>query len=450
MPLHVNELPIFVNELLIGIRYSINDVKLATMGKNTIRYITLLGAISIVGIILIQIYWVRKAFDLKEKQFNQTIQIALRNVAEEMAQYGQFTIPSTDLINQISSDYYAVNLNNTIDAKTLEYYLTTEFEKMGVNTDFEYGIYDCSSDKMVYGNYVSSKGIVENKRIKVLPKMNGLTYYFVIYFPERSSYITSKMDNWVLTSFILLFVIVFFSFALFIILRQRRLSEVQKDFINNMTHEFKTPISTIAIASETISNPAIISTPERLFTYSGIIHEEAARLNMQVERVLQTVKAERGEFQLNKEKIDLHELIRKIVESFNITAKSNQGEIKLELLATDHEIMADKHHLTNVIFNLLDNAVKYSNTSPLITVSTVNETNRLWFSVSDKGIGIKKEYIGKIFDKFFRVPSGNIHKVKGFGLGLSYVKIITKIHHWKIKVKSEPGKGSVFTIIMPI
>jgi two-component system phosphate regulon sensor histidine kinase PhoR len=320
---------------------------------------------------------------------------------------------------------------------------------MGINTDFEYAIYDCSSDNMVYGNYVSAQGIVENKPMKALPKMDNLTYYFVIYFPERSSYITSKMDNWVLTSFILLFVIIFFSYALFIILRQRRLSEVQKDFINNMTHEFKTPISTIAIASETISQPSIINTPERLFTYSGIIHDEAARLNMQVERVLQTVKAERKEFQLNKEIIDLHELVKTIVESFNVNAKNNKGEIFLNLSVTNYTIQADKHHLTNVIFNLLDNAVKYSNKAPAITVSILNEGNKILLSVKDEGLGIKKEYLKRLFDKFFRVPSGNIHNVKGFGLGLSYVKSIIKLHHWKIKVQSEPGKGSTFTIVIP-
>lgn len=418
------------------------------MRKNTIRYITLLGAISVAGVILIQIYWVRKAFDLKEKQLNQTIQIALRNVAEEMAQYGQFSLPSTNLIDQISTDYYAVNLNNTIDAKTLEYYLVNEFQKLGINMDFEYGIYDCSSDKMVYGNYISSKGIVVNKPIKALPKLNQLTYYFVIYFPERSSYITGKMDNWVLTSFLLLFVIVFFSYALFIILRQRRLSEVQKDFINNMTHEFKTPISTIAVASGTISEPSIIENPQRLFAYSGIIYQEAVRLNMQVERVLQTVKAERKEFQLNKEKFDLHGLLIPIAESFRLNAKN--GEVHLNLSAKNAVIIADKHHLTNTIFNLLDNAVKYSNEIPDITVSTWNEGNKLLFSVQDKGIGIKKEYLKKIFDRFFRVPSGNIHNVKGFGLGLSYVKSIMNMHKWKISVKSEPGKGSAFIIVIPV
>lgn len=420
------------------------------MRKNTIRFIVLLGAISVAGIILIQIYWVRKAFDLKEKETNQTIQIALRNVAEQMAQYGQFSLPSTNLINQVSSDYYAVNLNNAIDAKTLQYYLITEFTKLGINTDFEYGIYDCSSDKMVYGNYVSSRKTIENKPLIALPKMDKLTYYFVIYFPERSSYISSKMDNWVLTSFILLFVIVFFCYALFIILKQNRLSEVQKDFINNMTHEFKTPISTIAIASRTISEPDIINTPERLFTYSEIIHEEASRLNSQVERVLQTVKAERREFHLNKEKIDLHTLIQSIVDSFNVNAKNNEGEIKLSLLAANYTVIADKQHLANLIFNLLDNAVKYAEKAPLIIISTRNEGNKLLLTVEDNGIGIKKEYLDKIFDKFFRVPSGNVHNVKGFGLGLSYVKSITAIHKWKMKVESELAKGSKFIISMPL
>jgi|SRR6185312_6309730 len=420
------------------------------MGKNTIRYITLLGAISIIGIIVIQIYWVRKAFDLKEKQFDQTIEIALRNVAGEMAQYGQFTLPSTDLINKISTDYYAVNLNNSIDAKTLQYYLINEFERVGINTDFEYGIYDCSSDKMVYGNYVSSKTTVGNARIISLPKMDKLTYYFVIYFPERSSYITNKMDNWVITSFILFFVIIFFACALFIILRQRRLSEVQKDFINNMTHEFKTPISTIAIASETISNPSIISTPERLFTYSGIIHEEAARLNMQVERVLQTVKAERKEFQLNKEKIDLHQLIHFVYQNIIPNLQGKSSEFHFELSAKNPIVFADKQHLTNLIFNLLDNAVKYSMLPPKITIETRNAGHILFLIIKDEGIGIKSEHLKKIFDKFYRVPSGNIHTVKGFGLGLSYVQSIVKLHKWKIKLESDPGKGSTFTIVIPV
>jgi two-component system phosphate regulon sensor histidine kinase PhoR len=169
-----------------------------------------------------------------------------------------------------------------------------------------------------------------------------------------------------------------------------------------------------------------------------------------VERVLQTVKAERKEIQLNKEVINLHELIKTIVESFSVNARNKKGEIKLNLSATNYTIVADKHHLTNVIFNLLDNAVKYSVQAPVITVSTMNEGNKLLLSVSDEGMGIKKEYLKRIFDKFFRVPTGNIHNVKGFGLGLSYVKSIAGLHKWKIKVISEPEKGSTFTLVMSV
>lgn len=419
------------------------------MRKNTIRLVVLLGTISVIGIIVIQIYWVKEAFNLREKQFNQTIQIALRNVAEKMADYGQFSLTQQDLIHQVSSDYYAVNLNNAIDAKTLEYYLITEFDKLGINTDYEYGIYDCTSDKMVYGNYISTHGVVENKLIKPLRKLDKLTYYFGIYFPERSSYIVSKMDNWIVSTIILLFVIIFFCYALFVILQQKRFSEVQRDFITNMTHEFKTPISTIAIASETISNPGIINTPERLFTYTGIIHEEAGRLNKQVERVLQTAKAEMKEIKLVMEKIDLHELLEDILKSFNVKAQNNKGEIMLQLHAREHTIFADKQHLTNVIYNLLDNAVKYTDKPPVITVSTEDKNHTLSFSIKDNGIGIRKEYQNKVFEKFFRVPSGNIHNVKGFGLGLSYVKSIVDLHKWKIKLVSEPGLGSVFTLLIP-
>ena len=448
--LHVNDYPTFVNELLIIYGCSDNPFKLASMRKNTIRLVVLLGTISVIGVILIQIYWVRKAFDLKEKEFDQTIQIALRNTAEKLADYGQFTLPTQDLINEVSTDYYVVNVNNAIDAKALQFYLVTEFDKLGVNTEFDYGVYDCSSDKMVYGNHISTNKLAENKPVKNLPKLDKFVYYFGVYFPDRSSYIISRMDNWVLTSIILLFVIIFFGCAMFIILRQRRLSEVQRDFINNMTHEFKTPLSTIIISTETLSDPSIVNTPERLSTYAGIIKEEAVRLNNQVERVLQSAKTERQEFKLNKETIDVHALLHSVLESFAINIQNIQGKVDLNLIATHYSVLADKQHLTNVIFNLLDNAIKYSKGSLLIKISTCNKGSKLFLSIADNGIGIKKEYKKRVFDKFFRVPSGNVHNVKGFGLGLSYVKNIVLAHKWKILLESELNKGSNFIIEIPV
>ncbi len=421
------------------------------MRKNAIRLVVLLGAISVIGIVLTQIYWVKKELDLKDKEFNQTVQIALRNVAEDMAQYGQFSLPPKDVINQVSTDYYVVNINNTIDAKTLEFYLIKEFNAVGINTDFDYGIYDCSSDKMVYGNYISfTPKDAKDKVVKSLPKLDKFTYYFGVRFPDRSSYVVSRMDNWVFTSIILLVVIIFFGYAMFVILQQKRLSEMQRDFINNMTHEFKTPISTIAISSDVIANPHIVETPERLSTYAGIIKEEAGRLNRQVEKVLQIAKEERNEFRLNKEQVDLHELVKNAADSFGVTIHDKQGKITLDLKAANHLVNADRQHLANVIYNLLDNAVKYTNEAPLIKIGTVNFDKKILLSVQDNGIGIKKEYQRKIFDKFFRVPSGNLHNVKGFGLGLSYVRNIVNAHGWKIKVDSEPGKGSTFTLEIPV
>jgi len=420
------------------------------MRKNAIRLVVLLGAISVIGIVLTQIYWVRKELDLKDKEFNQTVQIALRNVAEDMAQYGQFSLPPKDVINQVSTDYYVVNINNTIDAKTLEFYLIKEFNAVGINTDFDYGIYDCSSDKMVYGNYISfTSKDAKDKVVKVLPKLDKFTYYFGVRFPDRSSYVISRMDNWVFTSIILLVVIIFFGYAMFVILQQKRLSEMQRDFINNMTHEFKTPVSTIAIASDVIANPNIVETPERLSTYAGIIKEEAARINRQVEKVLQIAREERSEFKLNKEQVDVHELLKNVSDSFGVTIQDKLGKISLDLQAASYMVNADKQHLANVIYNLLDNAVKYTNTAPLIKISTSNREKRLLISIHDNGIGIKKEHQRKIFTKFFRVPTGNLHNVKGFGLGLSYVKNIVDAHGWRIKVDSELGKGSTFTLEIP-
>lgn len=421
------------------------------MKRNSIRLVVILGTVSIIGIILMQIYWVQKAFDIKEKQFNQTIHIALKNVAEKMARYTQVTLPNESPVTQIASDYYIVNLNSEIDANILEHYLKTEFQYLNINVDFEYAIYDCTTDKMVYGNYVNAfKPMDHIEQTTNLPKWKDFPYYFGIYFPTKSTYLMSKMEIWIFTSIMLLIVIVFFSYALFVILRQKRLSEIQKDFINNMTHEFKTPISTIGVSADVIMKNPEIKNSERLMNYTRIIKDENARLNKQVEKVLQTVSTEKDEFRLSREKIDLHELLQHIVQNFELTVKEKQGDLRLDLQAEEHHISADPLHLTNIIFNLLDNAVKYTDKVPEIELRTLNQRKNIILIFKDNGIGIRKEYFRKIFDKFFRVPTGNVHNVKGFGLGLNYVKNIIEAHRWKITVDSEPGKGTEFTITIPL
>jgi two-component system phosphate regulon sensor histidine kinase PhoR len=224
---------------------------------------------------------------------------------------------------------------------------------------------------------------------------------------------------------------------------------MQKDFVNNMAHEFKTPISTIAVSAETISKPDIIERPERLYSYVNIIKNETNRLSNQVDRLLQIAKMESDKIDLHEEKTDLHELIRELLPNLSIRADEQQGRLSLRLDALHHLIMADRVHLINILYSLVDNALKYTERVPSIEIHTWTEGGDLFLSVKDNGIGIAEEHRRKIFDKFFRVPTGNIHNVKGFGLGLHYLKLVVTAHKWKIKVESEKNKGSNFIISIP-
>ncbi|NJO01254.1 MAG: HAMP domain-containing histidine kinase [Bacteroidia bacterium] len=418
------------------------------MRNSTIQFVAAMTILSIIGIVVTQVYWVRKAFDIEERQFNQSVHIALKSVAERIAELNQ-SIMRANPVNQITANYYVVNVNDVIDANILEHYLEEEFGKIDLHIDYEYGIYDCTSDKMVYGNYISREKVLSlGNEPPSLPKWDEYVYYFGVRFPTKSTYLASQMDIWIFSSFVLLTVIVFFGYTLFIILKQKRLSEVQRDFINNMTHEFKTPISTIAVSADLIIQPQILEKPERLLNYANIIKIQNERLKNQINKVLQMAMMDQGKLKLNREVLDLHVIVREVAQNFNL--KTDQDvQIRCQLEAPRPLVYADKVHLTNIVYNLLDNAIKYVETQPSILIRTLEEKNQLILAIQDNGIGISKEHQRKIFDKFFRVPTGNIHNVKGFGLGLNYVKLIIKAHRWKISLASALGKGSTFFISMP-
>lgn len=419
------------------------------MKRNQIRFIVVLGSFAIIGIIVIQIYWLQKAWNIKEKQFNQTIFIGLKNVAEKLSTYNQIELPNENPVNQLSSNYFVVNTNSVIDVNVLDYYLRTEFDKLNIDTDYEYAIYDCHDDKMVYGNYVSMGG--KGKSIEMtsnLPKYSDYIYYFGVNFPLKTNTLTGDMGLWIIFSVILVVSVIFFAYAIFIILRQKRLSELQKDFINNMTHEFKTPISSINISADVISSTAILKDPERLKNYGAIIKQENRRLNNQVEKVLQVARIEKTGFELKKEPVQLNEVILEVTGHCR-TNNGSQVEIITRLDERIEEIVADRLHLTNIVHNLLDNAIKYAEKKPVITISTALKPGTIHMMIQDNGPGINREYQKRVFQKFFRVPTGNVHNVKGFGLGLYYVKNICVAHRWKISLESEINKGSNFVIEIP-
>lgn len=419
------------------------------MKRETLRYVLILAIISIVGIISVQVYWFSKAFNIREKQFNQTVNIALRNVAEQILNYNGSTIPQTNPVEQLSSNYFVVMVNDKIDINLLETLLFNEFQKRDLHVEFEYGIYDCANENMVFGNVIKMEDDTINTRLQYnLPTWKGNDYYFGVLFPERQNMLLSQMGIWLFSSVVLVLVISFFAYALFIIFKQRKFSETQKQFINNMTHEFRTPISTIQLSSDVLRNPDIVKDAARLNNYAQIIKEESNRLLDQVENVLQAAIIEDKKLKLKKEPHNVHELITEVVKNYNNVLNSHTIETNLQ--ATRSIILADKIHFSNLIKNLVENAIKYSPESSRVIVNTRDEKKGILIEIIDNGIGIPKEHQKKIFTKFYRVPTGNIHDVKGFGLGLSYVKNISKFHKGHISLESTVGQGSIFKLIFPL
>ncbi len=270
-------------------------------------------------------------------------------------------------------------------------------------------------------------------------------------FPGEDEFLLRSI--WTLLSGSALFTLVIilgFSYTVFALQYQKKLSDIKTDFINNMTHEFKTPIATISLAVDSINNPRIIGDQDRISQYTGIIREENRRMNAQVEKVLQMALLDRNEIKLHRERLDLHTVIQTAVESIELQVEQRQGRISTELRAEKRTVLGDEVHLVNVVRNLIDNANKYSTQEPHIQLETWNDQRGIYLSVTDNGIGMDRETQRRIFEKFYRVPRGNVHDVKGFGLGLSYVKALLDAHGGSITVKSQPGKGSQFTIYLPI
>ncbi|MFQ5446149.1 MAG: sensor histidine kinase [Saprospiraceae bacterium] len=420
------------------------------MNNNTIIRVVIFGALAIISIIAIQAYLLMNTWDAEEKAFQENVTIALQNVAKEFEKLGS-PLPAYDLINQVSSNYYVVDINDFIDANNLEYFLRRELEQVGLREDFEYGIYNCDTRKMAYGKYISYSA-EDVKKVNTpkeqLPVHDKFLYYFGVRFPHHTTQILSTMRLSLVFSGILVVTVIFFLYSMFIILRQKRLSEMQKDFINNMTHEFKTPISTIRISADVFMNSPEITGNKRLLQYATIIKDQNSRLNRQVEKVLQLARIERDNFKLNKENVDLHQILTQILESTRLQVEKQGGSLKSELGANNPVLLADKLHLTNILYNLLDNATKYCGEAPNIEVATTElEGGAIKLSIKDCGIGIQQEYLNKVFEKFYRVPTGNIHNVKGFGLGLFYTKSICDAHGWKITVDSKIDKGTTVSIV---
>lgn len=413
-----------------------------------VRLVVLLGAVSIMGILIIQSYFLFQSWNIKEKQLTQSLSIALKTVAEKISALNQTVLPSGNPVRQITSNYFVVDVNSDIDANVLEYYLKSEFEKLNIHIDYEYGIYDCHTDRMVYGDYISTTGAAEPQLTNYLPKYHDYLYYFGIRFPSLRSTVAWDMTLLFFFSGILLICLVFFAYAIFVILQQKRFSELQRDFVNNMTHELKIPISTINISADVIAQPEIIQDPTRLFKYTGFIRQENHRLNLLVEKVLQIARIEKKTMQLKLEKIDLNALVTAIADNTR-SNMNDAGSIETYLDPNIKVIDADMVHLTNIFHNLIDNSLKYAGPNSNICIETRKTSHHVIIIFSDNGPGIDARYRKLVFRKFYRIPSGNLHDVKGFGLGLFYVKAICKAHKWNIRIDTKSTTGLKLIIEIP-
>jgi two-component system phosphate regulon sensor histidine kinase PhoR len=441
------------------------------MSRRLISTLILLATLSVAGIITTQIYWLDKAFkvqrsqfDLRKeqaladaKQFNDRVTIALTNVANEILTINNDPAKLFEAVKQVRPNYFTVAINDTVHPYLLESLLIREFGQRNIGENFEYGVYDCFTDSIVYGNYV---GLVSNNnestRGTEVPqiKWDKDGHYFGVFFPDRDHYemvsLAAPVSTWAFSAIISLIVFVFFAYSVFIVLRQKRLSEMKTDFINNMTHELKTPISTISLSSEVLMSDQIASQPERLKQYAQLIFNENNRLRLQVEKVLQLASLDKDKVNLQLEEVDLHQAITEAKKALEMVYPNGAVSISLRLNAEPSILMADAVHMGNIIHNLLDNAIKYSAHDAKVELSTSTKGNAIVLSVKDHGIGIPGKSLPYIFDKFYRVPKGNVHDVKGFGLGLYYVKQMIGAHQGQIDVKSHENQGTNFIITLPL
>ncbi|MCG8411726.1 MAG: HAMP domain-containing histidine kinase [Bacteroidales bacterium] len=521
------------------------------MQKNVLWIITGILLISVVGLIIVQSYWVRNAVNINKEQFTQIVNKGLDNIVDEIenremvshvvnemepfhdisptgspsinytsSQHSQktfqlsssniekeiFEIKASDSLNistqlqQLGNSFlqlgsnsqlqanerskqssygklklsqgFSEKLNNRtvfvenvvnkliqidveledrIDEEVLGQIIKRTFNSLGINTRYEYSIKKNNASRIYQTSKFNERKAVEMFSRRLFPNDIFIKDNFLeIYFPQQNSFIL-RSTGWMasLSAFLMFIMILGCAISIHIMFKQKRLSQVKNDFVNNMTHELKTPISTISLASQMLKDDSIPIESKNIKHISGIIDDESRRLSYQVEKVLKTALFDQGELKLRKKELDVHGIIESVVRNFEIQVESRKGVLNKRLDAEDSFSFVDEIHFTNIIFNLLDNAVKYSHFAPRITISTKSNSEGIYVTVADRGIGIRKQDQKRIFDQFYRVSTGNRHDVKGFGLGLSYVKRIVDAHNGTIRLDSEYRRGTSFEIFIP-
>ncbi len=430
--------------------------KMSIMGKKYLlkkKNIPLLGGIAFIGalagLLVTQYFWITNAFTLSEEQFDHRVTLALNEITTELNQdidkyHGctNVTCPKYDQAHTCVADVVKTdNLKKMIANHIANYDLDT--------------LYLFTLTKAKDTTVLFSKGTI-SKELCLKPHKACLdwkpeTYYIRLYFPEKQKFILAKLSWWIGLSVVFTIALAaIFLYIAFKTLRQKKLSEVKDDFINNITHEFKTPISTIEVASSFLTKIDQHTALDKIRTYAGIIHEENSRLKNQTNYILKIAQMERRCVDFNIKPFDLNSLIYKSVKEFVMFDRGKHIDIKLCLAPEIKEVEGDEFHLKNAISNLLDNAAKYSSEEVVIKISTQITNGKVLMAVEDNGNGISKEHQKHIFEKFYRCNTGNLHNTKGFGLGLFYVQKVVEHHHGTIQLYSQVGKGTTFSIQLPL
>ena len=419
--------------------------------KKVFPIIVVLITLSVLGTIYIQVSWIKNAIDLRKQQNEQDIAIAVSRIKQEF--YQRFFNKIGQLpTNESSEEFYLQTFSvNYFSEEEINQVVSQSIKRSGVKQPYEYVIIDIFRTPIFMSAGYRIEYIEQSREVQLTTNNSNYKEKLYLYFEDDDNYIIRQLGPVIIAS-ILMTTIIISAFALTVrtMFSQKKLSEIKSDFINNMTHELKTPLATISLAIDALTNEKVIGDPEKIRYYSTMIKDENKRMNKQVEKILQSARIERQEVKLNLQELNAHEIIRKVTDNLALQIQDREGSLTLNLQASRQTIKADEVHFSNIIFNLLDNAIKYSKDAPRIEVETLLHGGFFALRVRDHGIGMNKETQNRVFEKFYRAHTGNLHNVKGIGLGLSYVKGMEDAHGGKIKVDSTPGKGSTFTVLFPL
>jgi two-component system phosphate regulon sensor histidine kinase PhoR len=412
-----------------------------------VRLSILISTIVIGLIVVIQAFWLGKVYQYEEKEFDRKVIGAIKGLYDDIKLVEDPSKYLNEIVTKPEPHIYIAAVERWEPVDTISYYIHHELEDLGIFTDCRLTLYDDQRGVFFAKDIYSAAS--NNSSLKALPEKALKISYdsIILYFPHRERYILSNMIFWIVTSLILLGVLVWLGLSLFYLNRQKSMNELQRDFVNNFSHEFKTPLSVISLAAESLKKNSTIEKRDKFLQYANMVGNQSQYLQGQIDRLLRYSFSEKTDLQLIRENVNMHDLVQEAANNLQPLIEQKKAEIKFELNAENPVITGDKNYLLILLINLIENALKYSK-EPKVAISTVNKNHHLEINVKDNGVGIEKKYIRDIFKKFFRVPKGDIHSSKGFGIGLSFVKKIIDSHHGTIAVESVPGIGSNFIITL--